>query len=286
MAPAKFIKDNQLTFWFSVPSVIAFMSRMKMLKPNSFPTLRFSLFCGEALPITSAKAWQQAAPKSCVENLYGPTEATIAITHYRLNGAKSSDAFVAGTVPIGWPFDGQNCCVIDQEYRRVCTGGAGELCLSGLQVTDGYWNNPEKTAERFIRLSDLGDTVWYRTGDLVKRDQNGCLHYLGRIDNQVQIRGYRVELQEIDFVLRKASESQQAVSVAWPMKDGRAEGIVAFISTCSPGNERHILAYCKRFLPEYMIPRKVFFVDEIPMNVNGKIDRSKLVTMLQKEKNG
>jgi len=283
MAPAKFIKDHELTMWFSVPSVIGFMAKMGMLKPGIFSSLRVSLFCGEPLPAAYAEAWQEAAPDSVIENLYGPTETTIAITGYRWDPIASPSACINGIVPIGWVFDHQDTCVIDQERNPVPTGERGELCLSGAQVTRGYWNNPARTAEQFIRLpaSNGDDRVWYRTGDLVKQDESGCLYYLGRLDHQVKIRGYRVELQEIDFVLRKVSETEQVASVAWPVRNGIAEGVVAFICGACENNRPRILAHCRDVLPEYMVPRQLYFLDDWPLNSNGKTDRKKLVNLLE-----
>ncbi|MGB8522545.1 MAG: AMP-binding protein, partial [Candidatus Acidiferrales bacterium] len=151
MAPSKFIRDNRLTMWFSVPSVIGLLSRIRLLSSDCFPSLRCSLFCGEPLSASYAAAWQDAAPNSIVENLYGPTETTIAITHYGWNRERSPRECVNGVVPIGWPFDGQRACVTDTNREPVATGQSGELCLSGTQVTSCYWNSPEKSCEQFVR---------------------------------------------------------------------------------------------------------------------------------------
>jgi len=283
VAPSKFIRDRELTVWFSVPSVLAFMSKMRILKPGFFPSLRCSLFCGEPLPATSAEAWQRAAPNSIVENLYGPTEATIAITHYRWEGVRSLEKCVNGIVPIGWVFEGQRSCVIDRERKVLASGEIGELCLAGSQVTNGYWNRPQKTKDQFIRLPSMGKELWYRTGDLVKEDENGCMHYMGRIDSQVKVLGHRVELQEIDLVLRNVSGTEQAVSLAWPLANGSADGIVAFICSSRELDEHRIMTYCKRFLPNYMVPRKIYFLHEMPLNANGKIDRLKLTKRLRNQ---
>src|SRR5208282_755364 len=202
LTPAVLVDEKQLTCWFSVPSVAMFASKLGLLEPGSFPTLRWSLFCGEALSATLAEAWQQAANNSILENLYGPTEATIAITYYRWDSATSPAECVRGLVPIGWPFDGQQVCAVNDDLSPVPTGESGELCLGGSQVTRGYLNDPAKTAKSFVRLAHTGDQIWYRTGDLVRQDERGCLFYLGRRDFQVKISGYRVELQEIDLVLR------------------------------------------------------------------------------------
>jgi amino acid adenylation domain-containing protein len=280
MAPAKFIREHALTMWFSVPSVIGSLSKLRLLQPNNFPSLRWSLFCGEPLPASYAHEWQDAAPNSIVENLYGPTEATIAIANYRWEKEHSPEQCVNGIVPIGQTFHGQHACVIDEHHRMVPSKGIGELCLSGSQVTTGYWNNPEKTEEQFIHLPADPHTLWYRTGDLVKTDESGCLFYLGRIDHQVKIRGHRVELQEIEEVIRQVSGNPQVVSVAWPVRDGSADGVVAFICGPEPLDSGGILAYCRERLPEYMVPKKLCSVSEIPLNANGKIDRQKLIQIL------
>ncbi|MCG3137375.1 MAG: Tyrocidine synthase 3 [Phycisphaerae bacterium] len=276
MAPAKFIRDQQLTLWFSVPSVAMFMSRMRMLKPGVFPTLRWSLFCGEPLPESSAAAWQEAAPNSIVENLYGPTEATIAITHYRWDYQRSSAECVNGVVPIGQVFATQQVVVIDERQRPVATGVAGELCLSGSQVTRGYLNNPEKTREQYIRLHNNPLRVWYRTGDLVRQDEQGCIYYLGRIDQQVQVLGHRVELQEVDHALRELSGTELAVAIPWPVHTGQAEALYGVLAQARVLDDAAILAQLRQRLPDYMIPKKLFRVESLPLNANGKIDRNAL----------
>jgi non-ribosomal peptide synthetase component F len=279
MLPAKFIRDHALTMWFSVPSLVALLSNMRLLQPKCFPSLRFSLFCGEPLTATHAQDWQEAAPNSIVENLYGPTETTIAVSHYRWDPSKSPQECLNGIVPIGWPFAGQQCRVADHERGKVSE--TGELCLAGSQVTDGYWNNPEKTRCQFVRFPETGGTLWYRTGDLVKRGENGCLYYLGRIDHQVKIRGYRVELQEIEVVLRKTSKAEQVVAVPWPVADGSADGVVAFISGASNLDDLHILNRCREALPDYMVTRRIYRLEEMPLNDNRKVDRKKLVKLLE-----
>ena len=279
MMPAKFIKEMNLTMWFSVPSVAMFMSKMRMLVPGSFPSLRYSLFCGEPFSAALAEQWQKAAADSTVENLYGPTEATIAISYYTWHN-QSPEACVNGVVPIGWIFQGQKCCLVDAQFNVVEEGQPGELCLCGSQVTTGYLNNPEKTAQQYIHIPAMGDGLWYRTGDLARQDKKGCLYYLGRIDNQVKILGHRVELQEIDHALREASGIEMAVSVAWPIRDGSAAGVVGFIGAGNNVEESVVLAHCKKGLPEYMVPKNIYFLDNIPLNSNGKLDRLKLTQML------
>lgn len=280
LTPATLIEEKELTVWFSVPSVAAFASKLGMLEPGAFPTLRWSLFCGEALSSSLAEAWQQAANNSILENLYGPTEATIAITYYRWDSATSPAECVRGLVPIGWPFDGQQVCAVNEELAPVPTGESGELCLGGSQVTAGYLNDPVKTAKSFVRLKHTGEQVWYRTGDLVRLDERGCLFYLGRRDFQVKVNGYRVELQEIDLVLREAAHTELAVAIPWPLSDGSASGIVGVLSGSDPAHDQQIIAACEARLPRYMVPSRIYHFPQIPLNVNGKVDRGKISEML------
>ena len=280
LTPATLIEEKELTCWFSVPSVAMFASKLGLLDPGAFPTLRWSLFCGEALSSTLAAAWQAAANNSVLENLYGPTEATIAITYYRWDQATSPAECVRGLVPIGWPFDGQQVCAVDENLAPVKIGESGELCLGGSQVTRGYLNDPEKTAKSFVRLKHTGDQIWYRTGDLVRQDDRGCLFYLGRRDFQVKVNGYRVELQEIDLVLREAARTELAVAIPWPLSDGSASGIVGVLSGADPTNDKQIIAACETRLPRYMVPNRIYHFPQIPLNVNGKIDRGKITEML------
>ena len=280
LTPATVVDEMGLTVWFSVPSVAMFASKLGILDPGAFPTLRWSLFCGEALSSSLAEAWQQAANNSILENLYGPTEATIAITYYRWNSATSPAECVRGLVPIGWPFDGQQVCAVSEDLAPVPPGESGELCLGGSQVTCGYLNDPAKTAKSFVRLKHTGEQVWYRTGDLVRQDERGCLFYLGRRDFQVKVNGYRVELQEIDLVLRETARTELAVAIPWPLSDGSASGIVAVLSGSDPALDARIIAACEARLPRYMVPSRIYHFAQIPLNVNGKIDRGKITEML------
>lgn len=290
MGPAKFIKENQLTMWFSVPSVVGFMQRLRMLKVDSFPTLRLSLFCGEPLLATMVGAWQGAAPNSLIENLYGPTEATIAIARYACDSKAEANKGVEGTtygvVSIGEIFPTQSGCIINDKSELVSPGEAGELCLAGSQVTSGYLNDEQKTRDQFVKLPSLGERTWYRTGDVVRQSDDGKIQYLGRLDNQVQVRGHRVELQEVDHVLRRASGKDEAISLAWPIKTQQIDAIYAFVGTKEEIDAQQILDCCMSELPEYAVPRDVFSIERIPVNANGKVDRATLERYLEEILNG
>ncbi len=284
MAPANFIRDKKLTVWVSVPSVGIFMSKMRLLRPGAFPTLRWCLFCGEPLLVKSAEGWQEAAPAAVVENLYGPTEATVAITTYRWDSRTSPAKSRNGVVPIGWAFEGQQCCVIDEAFNVLGKNVPGELCLGGSQVTAGYFNNPEKTNHHYVRIPSGGEGTWYRTGDLAVEDDDGCFHYIGRIDNQVKILGYRVELGEVDAALRSLSGSDLAVSVPETDADGKITSLVGFVCGGKASRE-DIIDGCRKRLPAYMVPRDVVSINEMPLSSNGKIDRMALAKKLRRDGN-
>lgn len=273
MAPARFLRQAALTVWFSVPAVAGFMQQLKALRPSAYPALRWSLFCGEALPASVAEAWQAAAPASQLENLYGPTEVTVACTRYRWDPKRSPAACVNGVVPIGRPYDGTEVRIVGEALEPAAPGEPGELLLGGAQTAPGYWRNDTLTSERFVSLPSVGGR-WYRTGDLVRFDRDGELIFLGRVDHQVKVLGYRVELGEIEACLRASAETQFAIAVPWPA-GGAATGIVA----CLSGSERDdetILEACRRSLPGYMVPKRIVRLPQMPQNANGKIDRNRI----------
>ncbi len=281
-APARFINEKSLTVWYSVPSVAMFMKRMNILKENIFPSLRYSLFCGEALNEHIAVSWQKAAPNSLVVNLYGPAENTIAISNYTWNNDAHNS--INGIVPLGKVYPNHQFLIINDDLKPVRKNEIGELLISGPQVSKGYLNDEVLTAKKFIKLNQNGTKVWYRTGDMVNEDENGNLHFLGRIDHQVKIRGYRVELEEVEKVVREVSGRDFAVALSYPYHNPVAESIVVILEEGTFDNS-NIISSCKSLLPDYMIPKEIISIPHIPLNNNGKIDKNKIISML-KENHG
>lgn len=264
MAPARFIRDHGITQWFSVPSAAVLMDRMRLLKPGAFPSLRVSAFCGEPLPADLAVKWAAAAPNGRVENLYGPTEATIAITGHVLDAAAPKARL--GILSIGRPFP-------TARIRVVAADGSdadeGELWLGGPQLGLGYWKDDVRTAVAFVTH---GTERFYRTGDLVQRDGDGDLFFISRMDDQVKVRGHRIELQEVNQVLKEVSGASFAYALAHPVRDGIAQGIEAFLPMTVRNNGGSILEACAARLPDYMVPSRLHFTDDIPYTSSGKAD--------------
>ncbi|HVP30364.1 MAG TPA: amino acid adenylation domain-containing protein [Myxococcota bacterium] len=284
MSPARFIRERELTFWGSVPSVIAFLRGLGQLAPGSLPTLRCSTFCGEPLPAEAASVWQRAAPGSEIHNLYGPTEATIAVTRYRWRGEASERESRNGVVPIGEPLRGTSFAIVEPEGDASRETEMGELVVYGAQVAPGYWRDPAQTLRRFVRHPKTGASG-YRTGDLVRYQDGPGLLYLGRIDEQLKVRGHRVETAEVEQALRRAGGCELAAVIGWPRTLSGADGLVAFVSGGSL-DEGELLRCCRDLLPDYMVPSEVRRLSRFPLNVNGKIDRGALRALLESAAEG
>ena len=283
MAPHRYINEKRLTVWTSVPSVGIFMDNMKQLTANSLSTLRCSLFCGEGLPCDIATKWKIAAPNSKVVNFYGPTEATVMFMSYSWEVADNTQNSFNGLVSIGKPFNKMKIKLI-QKGQEVFEGDVGEICVHGEQVIQGYFQNDSLTKEKFIKFAGDESEIWYRTGDLAKKLKDGNYVFIGRTDDQLQVRGNRVEMLEIDKVIRDAIGHQMAVSIPVTSKGNKnvAEDIVAFVENKEQMiSENKILEDCSHVLPDYMVPSKIYFIDAMPLNQNGKIDKNILLAMLK-----
>jgi amino acid adenylation domain-containing protein len=274
--PSSFVRSAGLTVWFSVPSVAMFLQRFHALRPEAFPSLRLSLFCGEALPARLAAAWAGAAPGSVIDNLYGPTEATIACTAYRFEPTDEPEP--SGLVPIGSPLGSTRVHVVDESLREVAPGDNGELAVGGPQVVEGYLDDVGATARAFVSLQGLGPA--YLTGDRVlARQSDGELVFLGRLDTQIKVLGHRVELEEIEAVIREEA-GLEAIAVGWPRTETGAAGIAAVVAGRRVDTAKLRERLSAR-LPDYMLPREVRVLPELPVNVNGKRDRRAAAEILE-----
>jgi amino acid adenylation domain-containing protein len=277
--PDRFIREHALTVWFSVPSVGLLMQRFGVLKPDRYPSLRWSLFCGEPLPVTLAEAWASAASASTLENLYGPTELTVACTAYRWDPVRSPAESYDGIVPIGVPTKGMEARVVDDHLAEVGPGEIGELLMAGPQRATGYWEDAAATARAFVRLAADG-RVYYRTGDRVRRfSGDGALTYVGRRDHQIKVLGYRVELGEVEAALRQEPGVHAAVAVGWPLTSTGHGGVAAFVMGAGL-DPAAIRSSIRMKLHGPAIPQTIHVLPEFPHNASGKIDRQALLRLL------
>ena len=258
---ATYLKEERITVWFSVPSVIGLMQRMRALAPGAYPLVLKSFFCGEALPWSFVAAWAAAAPNSSITNLYGPTEATIAILEHTVRPPFKGE----GTVPLGVPFPGALARIQGDEDPSV-----GQLLLGGPQVADGYVGRPDATEAAFS--TDPKGVRWYATGDRVRLDADGCFHFLGRMDDQVKVQGHRVEPAEVDRALDAHLAQGIAVTVAVEGSGGLR--LVTFIDV--PADTLVLMHALKQQLPPYMLPETIRVLDRFPLSPNGKVDKRAL----------
>ena len=259
-----FVAQHGITVWFSSPSVISLVRRLRALKPDAMPTLRYSLFCGEPLLRQDAESWQAAAPASAVENLYGPTELTISCSVHRWDPQTSPSLCVNDVVSIGTLHPSLSY-VLDGEED-----GAGELCVTGGQMFPGYLD-PGDDEGRFLTRDGQR---FYRTGDLARRQDGGGLAYLGRRDHQVKIHGVRVELAEVEWGLRRLSGVTDAVAVA-----SNGELHAFYLGERRPDAE--LIEELGSFFPRYLIPLRYRHLDAFPLNANRKIDRPALAARVR-----
>jgi amino acid adenylation domain-containing protein len=270
---AAFIRDRALTQWFSVPSVLTYLARFEAVAQDDFPALERLLWCGEVLPTPVLAHWMRKLPHVRFTNLYGPTEATIASSFYDVPEVPVDETV---PVPIGVACDGEELRVLDEAMAPVPAGEVGDLWIGGAGLSPGYWRDPEKTTAAF-RPDPAGERL-YRTGDLARVDEAGIVHFLGRADSQVKSRGYRIELGEIEAALATVPGVRECAVVG--VDTGGFEGTT--ICCAYSVAEGHVLPATDvrrqvgALVPKYMVPARWAEMDDLPHNVNGKIDRPAL----------
>jgi amino acid adenylation domain-containing protein len=252
-------------------------------RPDAFASLRNLVVGGEQLDLAAAKRVLAAGPPVRLVNGYGPTEGTSFATYFECT-EDSLDGL--NRVPIGYALQQTGLQVLDDELRAVPWGQVGELCLGGPGVATGYLHRPELTAERFVVDARSGARV-YRTGDLVRGLPSGALEMIGRRDRQVKLRGFRIELEEIE----RAAVATGLVNAAFVDRvgDDASAMLVAFVlprGSTSPGDgdrdrmPRALSAALADRLPDYMVPGRWIVLDELPVGVTGKADRTAMLALL------
>jgi len=234
--------------------------------------LREVITAGEQLKITPSIERLFAKLDDChLDNHYGPTETHLA-TMWRLQGAAREWPRLP---PIGGPIANVQVYVLDEHYRPVPPGVVGELYIGGEGLARGYFNRPDQTAERFIPnpFSSEGGQRLYKTGDLVRRFDERRLEYAGRSDRQVKVRGFRVEVGEIEATLKLHRDVRQAVVTDWDREDGRKMLAAYVVGSSSVGE---LKGFLREHLPEYMVPAVFVRMEQLPLLPNGKVDRRAL----------
>jgi amino acid adenylation domain-containing protein len=270
------VATQGITVLESVPSLIQGMLAQERM---SLDGLRWMLPTGEAMPPELAHQWLQRYPDIGLVNAYGPAECSDDVAFFRVDMASTRGSYL----PIGTPTDNNRLYLLDGALELVPLGAVGELCVAGTGVGRGYVSDPLRTAPVFVPnpFGAPGERL-YRTGDLARRRSDGVLEYVGRVDHQIKIRGYRIELGEIEARLHEQPEIRDA---AVGVQDG-ANGkhlvgyLVAADVSLSPAERlERIKQHLRSELPEYMVPLHWLWLDKMPLNANGKLDRKALPVM-------
>ncbi|MCK4259525.1 MAG: amino acid adenylation domain-containing protein, partial [Halanaerobiales bacterium] len=275
---AKYLVNNQISSLFLTTALFNVMSEEK---PDMFETLKFLLTGGEAASFKHFNQVRRECKDLKIANIYGPTENTTFSTVFFMNEECS------GNIPIGKLINNTTGYVVDKNNKLSAIGVCGELCLGGDGLAQGYLNNPELTAEKFIQnpFVDnpfgiiLGERL-YRTGDLVRWLPDGNIEFLGRIDHQVKIRGFRIELGEIENSLLNYEDIKETIVIDRKDEKGNKYLCAYVVSdqevTVGDFTPKELREFLLKNLPEYMIPSYFVQLDKMPLTANGKINREAL----------
>ena len=268
-----FLERSAIDVWYSAPSILSLMEGHGRIDRTGLRKPRVVLFAGEVFPIPALKRLRSAWPDAAMWNLYGPTETNVC-TAFPIPKAIAPSR--VDPFPIGRACEPLKAKVVDECGEE---SDSGELCIAGPGVTRGYFGRPDLTEGAF--LVDEDGVEWYRTGDLVDDDGTGAYTFRGRRDRMVKKRGYRIELGEIESAIHRCDDVESAAVLASDTSEGMS--IAAFVAV-KPGRKRSIIAmkrHCTTYLPHYMVPDRVEFVDEVPRTSTDKVDYRGLARMVE-----
>ncbi|MFC4770936.1 D-alanine--poly(phosphoribitol) ligase subunit DltA [Enterococcus hermanniensis] len=271
-----FLPQLDLEVWVSTPSFMDICLMEKTFDGEHVPSLKIFQFCGEELTRKTAEELLRRFPQAKVFNTYGPTEATVAMTKIEVTAEVLAEC---DRIPIGY-IKKDTEVLIYEEDQVVPVGRTGEIIIKGPSVSKGYLHNPEKTAAAFFTIDGVPA---YRTGDAGRLTEEGLLLYEGRIDFQVKLHGFRIELEDIDHHLENVSYVKQATVVP-KYQEHKVQQLVAYVVVENHGFEKAyqltkaIKAELAEGVMDYMIPQKFVYVEQLPRTANGKIDRKRLIS--------
>jgi L-proline---[L-prolyl-carrier protein] ligase len=272
---AAWIAREEISVWYSTPSTLMLLLDQGDLACRPYPRLRKVLFAGEVFPTKHLRSLRQALPEAELYNLYGPTETNVCAWK-RIGEIPADDR---QTIAIGGACANTELAALDAEGGAAAIGEEGELWVRGPTLMRGYWGDAEKTAQALRPMPHLapGNDLWYRTGDLVHRDERGEYHFHGRRDHMVKIRGYRVELGEVEAALYAHPAVRELAVIPVPAeKHGlRLRAFVAAEEGAKLSMVQ-VKAFLGERLPSYMIPSEIRFVETLPKTSTGKVDRQAL----------
>lgn len=284
---AKFIAQERISIWYSVPSILTSLVLYGRLEQHTFPALRTILFAGEVFPIKYLRQLMVHIPQASYYNLYGPTETNVC-TYYQVSPL---DIELTESLPLGKACANTEVFVLSTSNELVAKGEVGELCVRGPGLMTGYWDLPEKSAQvrvPFTLHRSLGSEMIYHTGDLVKEAPDGNYIFLGRRDHMIKSRGYRIELGEIESILYSHPQVEEAAVIPIPDREigNRIKAVVVprssnnltegMASEVPDVSIQALKLFCADRLPKYMVPDLFEFRSSLPHTSTGKIDKVQL----------
>ena len=278
----KVLPDLKINVFFGTPSFAELLLLSPDFNAEKMPDLQKFVFCGEELTVSTVKRLFQKFPDAHIYNTYGPTEATVAVTSCEITKDMLKDA---KRLPIGYDKPGVTTTIWDGDKQITEPGKHGEIIISGDSVAAGYLNNPEKTAKNFFKFNGQQS---YRTGDAGYITADGLRHIIGRMDFQIKLHGFRVELDEVRSSLELSEYIKQAVAVPKYDKNGKATHLIAYV-IAQPNDfdsdaelTKAIRDSLKDKIMDYMMPTQFIYVDSYPTSANGKIAVKELIAEANK----
>ncbi|MBF9029162.1 amino acid adenylation domain-containing protein [Rhodobacterales bacterium HKCCE3408] len=242
-------------------------------RPDCFRHARLVMVGGDVVSPAHLRKVRGICPDVSFLNGYGPTETGVFSTTHPISDAElASDS----AIPIGHAVDGTQIYIVDDKLMPVPEGSEGELCVAGRGLAQGYLNRPDQTAEKFVPAPWNADILLYRTGDMGVADADGVIRFLGRLDAQVKVRGYRVELGEVEAAIAAGTGVRQAAVIAVSGSDTADKRLIGFYVAGDDFDETDLTHALVARLPDHARPSELYRVDEIPINANGKTDRHEL----------
>lgn len=266
------LKNNGVNTIFWVPSaLISVADSGVLLEDTELPELKQILFCGEVMPTKQLMKWKRKYTNTLFANLYGPTEITDVCSYYIVDRDYTDDEIL----PIGKACKNTEILIINEDNKVAEVDEIGEIYVRGIGVAKGYYRNREKTESAFVQNPTHDDymDICYRTGDIARIDREGNIIYIGRKDNQIKLQGYRIELGEIEAAAMSVSGVGRACAV---YSDVKKKIILYIVVDAEEISEKQVYQSMRIKIPKYMLPSEIIIKDELPLNVNGKIDRTRM----------
>ena len=274
---SQLVQDERLSIWYSVPLALIQMLTRGVLEQRDLSSLRWVLFGGEPFPPRHLQELMRRLPHARFSNVYGPAEVN-QCTYYNVP-ASYADELTTTSVPLGTMWPAATGRVVDTNDKPVEIGAEGELLVATATMMQGYWKRPDLNARAFLDIAGEGDVPvrYYRTGDIVRRREDGLMDFVGRSDRQVKVRGYRVELDEVERALVAHPQVNECAAIVVSGAQETNEICVAFLS--DPGaapTDREVLKHLRSLLPTYALPTRIVALDGFPRTGSGKVDRNAL----------